>query len=68
VSIASPQTLASSLSTPFVHGCARKKDAMPSDLDRMAAYRFARLDPGQAVRSGPAQVGFSSGPHDFGHE
>jgi hypothetical protein len=46
VSIASPQILASSPTTPCVHAHARKKDAAPSDLDRTAAYRFVRPDPG----------------------
>jgi hypothetical protein len=54
VSIASPQTLASSPATPCVHARTRKKDAATSDLDRTAAYRFVRPDPRQATRSGPA--------------
>jgi hypothetical protein len=57
VSLASPQTLASSPSTPCVHGCARKKDTVPSDLDQTVAYHFVRPDPRQAARSGLAQVG-----------
>jgi hypothetical protein len=56
VSLASPQTLASSPAMPCVHARARKKDAAPSDLDRTAAYHFDRPNPGQAARSGPAQV------------
>jgi hypothetical protein len=56
VSLASPQTLASSPAMPCVHARARKKDTAPSDLDRMATYRFNRRGPGQAARSGPAQV------------
>jgi hypothetical protein len=56
VSLASPQTLASSPAMPCVHARARKKDVAPSDLDRTAAYRFNRPGPGQAARSGPAQV------------
>jgi hypothetical protein len=56
VSLASPQTLASSSAMPCVHARARKKDAAPSDLDQTATYRFDRPGPGQAARSGPAQV------------
>jgi hypothetical protein len=56
VSLASPQTLASSPAMPCVHARARKKDAAPSDLDRTATYHFDRPGPGQAARSGLAQV------------
>jgi hypothetical protein len=56
VSLTSPQTLASSPAMPCVHACARKKDAAPSDLDRMATYRFDQPSPGQATRSGLARV------------
>jgi hypothetical protein len=56
VSLASPQTLASSPAMPCVHARVRKKDAAPSDLDRTVAYHFNRPGPEQAARSGPAQV------------
>jgi hypothetical protein len=56
VSTASPQTLASSPAMPCVHAHARKKGVAPSDLDRTATYRFDRPGPGQAAKSGPAQV------------
>jgi hypothetical protein len=56
VRLASPQTLASSPAMPCVHARARKKDAAPFDLDRTATYCFDRPGPGQAARSGPAQV------------
>jgi hypothetical protein len=56
VSTASPQTLAISPAMPCMHTRARKKGAGPSDLDRTTTYRFDRPGPGQAARSGPAQV------------
>jgi hypothetical protein len=56
VSTASPQTLASSPAMPCVHARARKKGDALSDLDRTATYRFDRPGPGQAARSGLAQV------------
>jgi hypothetical protein len=56
VSLASPQTLACSPAMSCVHARARKRDAAPSDLDQTVTYHFDRPGPGQAARSGPAQV------------
>jgi hypothetical protein len=34
--------------------CRREDDPAPSDLDRMAAYHFGQLGPGQVAGFGPA--------------
>jgi hypothetical protein len=38
-------------------------DAAPSDLNRMAAYRFGQARPGQADESGLAWLGSAASAH-----
>jgi hypothetical protein len=40
-------------------------DAAPSDLNRMATYRFGQARPGQADESGPAWLGSAASAHFY---
>jgi hypothetical protein len=45
---------------------AREEDeAAPSDLNRMATYRFGQVRPGQADESGPAWLGSAASARFF---